>query len=96
VRRLRPSLEDVTREVADLAHGRAGHLRIGCAPLFASHLLPAACTALLKDSPEVTLETTFLELEILLPAFFAPWRAGPPPCPLSSFARPEPGGGVFV
>ena len=68
VRRLRPSLEDVTREVADLAHGRAGHLRIGCAPLFASHLLPAACTALLKDSPEVTLETTFLELEILLQA----------------------------
>jgi DNA-binding transcriptional LysR family regulator len=68
VQRLRLSLEDVTREVADLTHGRAGHLRIGCAPLFASHLLPVACTNLLKESPRVTFKLTFLEIEISLPA----------------------------
>jgi DNA-binding transcriptional LysR family regulator len=68
VGRLRLLLEDVTREVTDLSHGGAGHLRIGCAPLLASHLLPAACTALLKESPRVTFRATFLELEILLPA----------------------------
>jgi DNA-binding transcriptional LysR family regulator len=68
VGRLRLALEDVTREVADLTHGRAGHLRIGCAPLFASHLLHAACTASLKQSLSVTFRATFLELEISLPA----------------------------
>lgn len=68
VRPLRLLLDDVTREVADLAHGREGHLRIGCAPLFATHLLPAACTALLKASPRVTIRASFMELETLLPA----------------------------
>jgi DNA-binding transcriptional LysR family regulator len=68
VQRLRLSLEDVAREVADLTHGRAGHLRIGCAPLFANHLFPAACTTLLNESPGVSLKATFLELEILVPA----------------------------
>jgi DNA-binding transcriptional LysR family regulator len=83
VQRLRLSLEDVTREVADLTHGRAGHLRIGCAPLFATHLLPAACATLLKEAPKVTFKVSFLDPEISLPAlrhgeldfYLAPFQA---------------------
>lgn len=83
VRRLRLSLEDVTREVADLAHGRAGHLHIGCAPIFATDVLPAACAALLKEAPRLTFKVTLLEPEIALPAlrhgeldfYLAPFQA---------------------
>ena len=56
VHRLRLALDDVTREVADLSQGRAGHLRIGTVPGLASHLLPAACDLLIKDAPDMTLK----------------------------------------
>ncbi len=68
VRRLRLSLDDVTREVADLSQGRAGHLRIGIAPGFAIHLVPAACAALLKEAPRVTFKVTVLDREASLSA----------------------------
>jgi DNA-binding transcriptional LysR family regulator len=68
VRRLRLSLEDVTREITDLGEGRAGHLRIGCAPLFASYLLPVACATMLMEVPRVTFKVSFLDLDISLPA----------------------------
>ena len=68
VRRLRLSLEDVTREVADLSQGRAGHLRIGIAPSFAIHLVPATCAALLKDASRVTLKVTVLDRDALISA----------------------------
>jgi len=54
-RRLRLSVEDISREVADLSEGRAGHLRIGTAVGSALHLVPTACAALLKEAPKVTL-----------------------------------------
>lgn len=83
VRRLRLLLDDVTREVADLTHGRSGHLRIGCAPIFSTYVLPAACAALLKEAPGLTFKVTFLDLEIALPAlrhgeldfYLAPFQA---------------------
>ncbi len=83
VQRLRLSLEDVTREVADLTQGRAGHLRIGCAPIFSTYVLPAACATLLKETPRLTYKATFLDLEIALPAlrhgeldfYLAPFQA---------------------
>jgi DNA-binding transcriptional LysR family regulator len=55
-RRLRLSVEDISREVADLSHGRAGHLRIGTGSVFALHLVPTACDAFLKEAPKVTLK----------------------------------------
>ena len=83
VRRLRLSLEDVTREVADLTQGRTGYLRIGCAPIFSTHVLPAACATLLKEAPRLMLRVTLLEVEIALPAlrhgeldfYLAPFQA---------------------
>jgi DNA-binding transcriptional LysR family regulator len=58
VRKLRLSLDDVTREIADLSQGRSGYLRIGTAPGFAIHLVPAACDALLREAPRVRLRIT--------------------------------------
>jgi DNA-binding transcriptional LysR family regulator len=66
VRRLRFALDDVTREVADLTHGRTGHLRVGTAPSLSIHLLPAACAALLKEAPRVTFTVTVLDRETAL------------------------------
>jgi DNA-binding transcriptional LysR family regulator len=65
-RRLRLSVEDISREVADLSHGRSGHLRIGTPPAFTPHLVSTACEALLKEAPKVTLKITVTERNPLL------------------------------
>ena len=59
-RRLRLSVDDISREVADLSLGRAGHLRIGTGPGFAFDLLPAACKALTRNAPKVTLKVVVI------------------------------------
>jgi DNA-binding transcriptional LysR family regulator len=66
VRTLRLSLDDVTREIADLSQGRAGHLRIGSAAGSSLHLVPTACETLLKESPKVTLKITVSDTNAML------------------------------
>jgi len=66
VRTLRLSLDDVTREIADLSEGRAGHLRIGAVAGAGLHLVPMACETLLKASPKVTLKITVQDTNVLL------------------------------
>ena len=56
VRRLRLSLDDMTRAVTDLSLGRAGHLCIRTAPGYATYLLPVACAELLREAPNVTFD----------------------------------------
>lgn len=56
--KLRLSVDDMTREIADLSAGRAGHLRIGMAASSALHYVPIACAALLRESPRLTLKLT--------------------------------------
>ncbi len=68
VSRLRLALDDVAREAADLSQGRAGHLRIGAGPSIVEHLLPAAYTALLKDAPNLTLEISVTDNDVMAPA----------------------------
>lgn len=68
VSRLRLALDDVAREAADLSQGRAGHLRIGAGPNYVEHLLPAAGAALLKDAPNLTLEITVTDNDVMAPA----------------------------
>ena len=68
IRKLRLSLDDVTREVADLSEGRAGHLRIGAAGGSALHLVPMACATLLNDAPTVTLKLTVSDRNAMLTA----------------------------
>ncbi len=55
VRRLRLTLDDISREAADLSHGQVGHLRIGTGAGFALHLVPTVCNSLLTEAPKVTL-----------------------------------------
>src|SRR5882672_2596071 len=61
VSKLRLSMDDVTREIADLSEGRAGHLRIGSAAGQALELVPAACARLLKEAPQVTVRINVTE-----------------------------------
>jgi DNA-binding transcriptional LysR family regulator len=58
VHRLRLTLNDISREAADLSQGRAGHLRVGTPGGFALDLVPTACRALLKEAPKVTMKIT--------------------------------------
>ena len=60
--------DDLAREVADLAHGRAGHLRIGASPSNADVGLPEACSRLLMEAPKITLNVAVRENDALLPA----------------------------
>src|SRR5688572_20612606 len=68
VQRLRLAHEDLAREIADLAHGRTGDLRIGASPSITESLLPQACTALFRDAPEVAVIIQQQDNEALLPA----------------------------
>jgi DNA-binding transcriptional LysR family regulator len=66
--KLRLARDDLAREVADLAHGRAGDVRIGASPTNSEVSLPEACSTLLMESPKVTLHVAVLDNDSLLPA----------------------------
>jgi DNA-binding transcriptional LysR family regulator len=68
VGKLRLARDDLAREVADLAHGRAGHLRIGASPSNAEAFLSEACGTLLMEAPKVAFNVAVLDNEALLPA----------------------------
>jgi DNA-binding transcriptional LysR family regulator len=68
VRRLRLSLDDVAREVADLSQGRAGHLRIGIGPAAGEQPLAAACTVFVAEAPNVTMKITVAANDLLVAA----------------------------
>ncbi len=68
VGKLRLARDDLAREVADLAQGRAGHLRVGASPSNADVFLPEACSAFLKEAPSATLSLDVIENDLLLPA----------------------------
>jgi len=68
VARLRLARDDLAREVADLAQGRAGHIRIGASPSNSEVFLPEACSKLLMEAPKVTLNIAVLDNDALVPA----------------------------
>jgi DNA-binding transcriptional LysR family regulator len=68
VSKLRLARDDLAREVADLAQGRAGHLRIGTSPSNAELFVPEACSALFMEAPKVTVNIAVLDNDALLPA----------------------------
>lgn len=66
---LRLSLDDVAREVADLAQGRVGHLRIGASPSIAVEiLLVAAYAALMNAGQKITTAIRIQQTHATLPA----------------------------
>lgn len=68
VRRIRLSMNDLAQEVADLAQGRAGHVRVGTNYYFSEYILPTICCALLRDTSKITLQVTVGANDVLLPA----------------------------
>lgn len=65
-RKLRLTLEDITREASDLSKGRTGHLRIGATPT-ECEMLPAACTRLMNELPSLTLDVAISDNDELIP-----------------------------
>lgn len=57
-RQLLGSSEDAIREINDYAKGNAGHVRIGCGPIAAEHVLPEICNLLLAEAPKTTIDIT--------------------------------------
>lgn len=66
--KLRLARADLAREIADLAHGRAGLVRIGASPSNSEVCLPEATSLLLREAPKVTLQVALLDNDALLPA----------------------------
>ena len=67
-RRLRLTLDDISREAADLSEGRAGYLRIGSNAREAARLVPAACATLFSEAPRVTLKVVIEEANRGMPS----------------------------
>jgi DNA-binding transcriptional LysR family regulator len=68
VRRIRLTMDDVTREATDLRQGRAGYLRLGTSSGNSELSLPEACSTLVMESPKVTLTVSVVDNDTLLPA----------------------------
>src|SRR5262245_36581930 len=54
VRRLQLARDDLAREISDVAHGEAGHVRVGTGPATADGFLPRVCSTVMKETPKVT------------------------------------------
>lgn len=65
--RLRFDTEDAKREIADMALGLRGHIRVGIVPTAAQFLLPKAARQLMAQAPEVTLRTVVGLVDTLRP-----------------------------
>lgn len=63
---MKNSLDDVRRELMDLARGSAGYLRVGTGLAMAEHLVPDACNRLTKSAPGITLKVTAGTSEMLI------------------------------
>lgn len=71
VNRLRLSMDDVMRAVADVSEGRAGDLRVGAGAVIAGDLLSTGYRAFRKAAPNVTLRIAVDVTERLIPLLLA-------------------------
>lgn len=68
VRGLRLSLQEISREIADLSQGRSGSLRIGTHPGMIDDLVAPVSSALLAEAAHVTLSVIVGATDVLLSA----------------------------
>lgn len=66
VDRLRLVRDDIESEISDLSRGHSGFLHIGTGAHIGLHIASAACAAMLKDTPKLTLKVNVLEYEALI------------------------------
>ncbi len=64
-RALRMHVHDASREIADIGSGSAGQVRIGVLPTLARFLMPPLCRALLDQAPEVNIQATIAQNDVL-------------------------------
>lgn len=65
-RQMRRMNEEALTELTDYAHGRRGHIRLGCPPTMAAYLMPQMLTEMLKDAPDMTMEISIGASDTLL------------------------------
>jgi DNA-binding transcriptional LysR family regulator len=68
VAKLRVARDDLAREMADLAQGRAGHLRIGASPSNSEIFIHEACSTLSMEAPKLTMTISVMDNDALMPA----------------------------
>jgi len=67
-RELRSSLQNVTREIADLGRGKVGEVRVGTGPMLAEQLFPASFLAVLEDAPRTRFTIVVSDNDGMIPA----------------------------
>jgi DNA-binding transcriptional LysR family regulator len=70
-RRLRIALDDVSKEVANIAEGRLGLLRVGANQFSIEFLLPSVCEALLMKAPKLAIKIIAGGNDVHVPAIQA-------------------------
>lgn len=71
VRQLRVTFDDVAREVADIGHGRSGHLRVGANAGFIEYPLCPAFRRLMCEAPHLTFTVAVETADVLIPALLS-------------------------
>jgi len=61
-------VDDTAREMREHASGLKGHIRLGCVPTLAEHLLPQVFQEMLEQAPEVTIRLSVAMNDALLTA----------------------------
>ncbi|HDS1734681.1 LysR substrate-binding domain-containing protein [Pseudomonas sp. BP8] len=64
-RQLQMSIAETEREVRDFAGGLIGNIRLGCAASMAEYLLPQLTEALLARAPQLTLQLSIAQDDVL-------------------------------
>jgi DNA-binding transcriptional LysR family regulator len=59
-------MAEATREINDYTRGFEGHIRLGCVPTLAEHLLPRVCKELLAEAGKVTIDLKVSMNDVLL------------------------------
>jgi len=70
-RQMSMMMEETAREISDYARGLEGHIRLGCAPTVAEHVLPQLCKELLVEASRVTIALKVSMNDVLLDALKA-------------------------
>ncbi len=70
-KQLRQSVAETQREIRDFASGAVGHVRLGCAASMAQYLLPQLTSALMQQTPDVTLGLVIGQDNFLKEALYA-------------------------
>jgi DNA-binding transcriptional LysR family regulator len=70
-RQLRVAADETVRQINDVAHGLAGHIRVGVVPTGAHEFLPEICRSLLAEAKNITLKTVIAQNDMLIASLAA-------------------------